>query len=243
MSVFAKKTYEEQEWISLADLMSGLMLLFLAIAVFFMVSLGRGFEDVQTGETNLRDSLNAAMTPEILAAWVADFNDSTFTVTFLDQDLLFESGSAELQEAFKETLRSFFPIWLGPLIRNEQHGDLIRELSIEGHTSSYWEGLEGVEAYLQNMALSQARALSVLNYVVDLPVSQENWDPWLRERITASGLSSSKIKLTDEGFEDSGQSRRVEFRMITNAEERLRQLFGDDGEFVIGRRNDTQGPR
>jgi outer membrane protein OmpA-like peptidoglycan-associated protein len=180
MSVFGRKTYDEQEWISLADLMSGLM--------------------------------------------------------------LFESGSAELQEAFKERLNSFFPIWLATFTTDERHRDFVREVSVEGHTSSEWEDLEGMPAYLQNMALSQARALSVLNYVIALPISRENWDPWLRERITASGLSSSKIKFTNGGFEDRRQSRRVEFRVITNAEERLRALFDDDGELFIGTRNDTEGP-
>ena len=47
---------------------------------------------------------------------------------------------------------------------------------------------------------------------------------WLRSVLTANGLSSSKLIMQD-GEEDKELSRRVEFRIRTNAEERIGEIL------------------
>jgi len=70
------------------------------------------------------------------------------------------------------------------------------------------------------MRLSQERTRTVLGFVVRLPSVTDVWDSWLRERLTANGLSSSKLVVVG-GVEDRDQSRRVEFRIRTDAEEQM----------------------
>jgi outer membrane protein OmpA-like peptidoglycan-associated protein len=93
----------------------------------------------------------------------------------------------------------------------------VQEVRIEGHTSSEWHGdMVGDEAYLRNMDLSQQRTRSVLAYILSLD-SVKSQNEWLKEHVTANGLSSSKL-VVKLGFEDKNASRRVEFRLVTNTE-------------------------
>jgi hypothetical protein len=47
---------------------------------------------------------------------------------------------------------------------------------------------------------------------------------WAKEKITANGLSSSKLILDKDGREDKEASRRVEFRVRTDAEKRIEAI-------------------
>lgn len=72
------------------------------------------------------------------------------------------------------------------------------------------------DAYFKNMALSQDRTRSILQFAMDLPLASRLTE-WAKPLITANGLSSSKLVLNKEGREDAARSRRVEFRLITAA--------------------------
>jgi outer membrane protein OmpA-like peptidoglycan-associated protein len=74
------------------------------------------------------------------------------------------------------------------------------------------------------MELSQARTRSTLAYVLNLPGDREQV-AWLRRFVTANGLSSSRLIMDDEGMEDVARSRRVEFRVRTDAETRLAKIL------------------
>ena len=126
---------------------------------------------------------------------------------YLDYD------KADLKPKFKEILDDFFPRYIAVLNRKE-YKDRIVEIRIEGHTDSKGE-------YFYNMALSQDRTRSVLQYCFDLMTDEQL--VWLKSLITANGLSSSQPILVD-GKEDFKLSRRVEFRVRTNAEKQLEEI-------------------
>jgi hypothetical protein len=64
----------------------------------------------------------------------------------------------------------------------------------------------------------------VLEYVLRLP-SLSAYKTWLISRLTANGLSSSRLRLTSTGEEDREASQRVEFRVRTNAEVRIGEIL------------------
>ena len=43
--------------------------------------------------------------------------------------------------------------------------------------------------------------------------------------VAAVGYSSSRLILTDDGLEDAIRSRRVDFRVVTNAETQIRKIL------------------
>jgi outer membrane protein OmpA-like peptidoglycan-associated protein len=220
--------------------MSGLMLVFLAIAVFFMIQIQNDkgdleniavlYEELQTG---LYEQLQEEFSQD-LAHWNAEIDSTTLSMRFLEREILFEPGRAELNEQFTAILADFFPRYVG-VLTSDEYRDHITEVRIEGHTSSDWIDLVGLEAYEANMRLSQERTRTVLSYVVRLPGVEDVWDSWLRERLTANGLSSSKLVLVGD-VEDPDRSRRVEFRVRTDAEEQMEAILGriKSGDTVVG---------
>jgi outer membrane protein OmpA-like peptidoglycan-associated protein len=97
---------------------------------------------------------------------------------------------------------------------------VIREIRIEGHTSSEWgPDSSPLDAYFSNMALSQQRTQEVLRYAYGLNAVQQSG--WFRERVAAVGLSSSRLVRDAQGAEDAEASRRVEFSVLTNFEASL----------------------
>jgi outer membrane protein OmpA-like peptidoglycan-associated protein len=75
------------------------------------------------------------------------------------------------------------------------------------------------------MKLSQERTRTTLEYVLQ-NVTVENELGWMRKVITANGLSSSHpvFKANDNNVVDELASQRVEFRIVTNSEERLSKI-------------------
>jgi outer membrane protein OmpA-like peptidoglycan-associated protein len=147
-----------------------------------------------------------------LKTWSATI-DSTLCVRFQEPSMLFDNNEATLKKKFKEILDDFFPRYIAVLSR-DQYKNNIEEIRIEGHTDSNGE-------YFYNMELSQNRTRAVLQYCMGV-MNPEDID-WARSLITANGLSSSH-PIIIEGVEDKDLSRRVEFRVRTNAEKQLEDI-------------------
>ena len=125
---------------------------------------------------------------------------------------------------FAAILADFFPRYLS-ILSSERYRDEIQEVRIEGHTSSAWsQAVNSDDAYLRNMELSQARTRSTLGYVMELAQVAYAKD-WLRQHLTANGLSSSQLIVQQDGSEDADRSRRVEFVVVTDAETRLSTIL------------------
>jgi outer membrane protein OmpA-like peptidoglycan-associated protein len=87
-----------------------------------------------------------------------------------------------------------------------------------------WENAPTERAYFKNMQLSQSRTRTVLEYVLGLPrVSVQ--ETWLKSHLTANGLSSSKTIHLGDGREDVKSSQRVEFRVKTNADDKIAEIL------------------
>ena len=128
---------------------------------------------------------------------------------------MFAFNSANLNPKFKEILDDFFPRYLS-VISSNAYKDNIEEIRIEGHTDS-------TGSYEANMELSQDRTRTVLNHCLIL-VGDDELKQWTTYRITANGLSFSHPILNEDGTENADLSRRVEFRIRTNAEKQLEKI-------------------
>lgn len=220
----------EDHWIPLSDLMTGLMVMFLLIAVCYMVQVEADAERIKTvavAYTDTRDALYEALRKEFspdLPRWHAQLLKEDLTLRFSEPEILFAEGSSELKPAFREILQDFFPRYVR-ILTSPKFRSVISEVRIEGHTSSDWVGTRSSDAaYLHNMELSQARTRSTLLYVLALPRVRGDVD-WLRRLVTANGLSSSRPILDAAGHEDAARSRRVEFKIRTDAETRIAKIL------------------
>ena len=228
--------------LSLGDLMAGLLLIFVLLLSFLMLNLTEKEESLIEKEKRLleivetymklREDLYLDLKREFekdLDRWQAVLNREKISVRFREPEVLFEQGAAEVRLSFEAILEDFFPRYVQILKRPKYIND-IAEIRIEGHTSSEWSTLvSNEEAYILNMKLSQDRTRSVLEYVLQIPQISGNRD-WLKQYLTANGLSSSQL-IFREGAEDEVESRRVEFRVRTNAEKQLDKLLEGNREF------------
>jgi outer membrane protein OmpA-like peptidoglycan-associated protein len=229
---------QEDHWVPLSDLMTGLMMIFLLVAIVYMLQVKRGEEkiieaqnrirDIATHYTDLRGQLLQELSVEFkddLTKWHASIKPD-LTVRFEEPSVQFDTGAAVVKDSFKTILNSFFPRYI-KILRSPKYADAIEEVRIEGHTSSSWKGMAREAAYYENMRLSQERARSVLMYVFAIPTVHENNDllRWILARVTANGLSSARQLFLSDGTEDSVGSQRVEIRVRTSAEDQLSKIL------------------
>lgn len=220
---------EGEHWLSVSDLMSGLMIVFLFIAIAFMrhtQNEKKKIEDVavayQQNQVAIFNELNKEFEKD-LETWKASIDKETLSFQFNSPEVLFDKGSSELNDQFKTILNSFIPRYLNVL---EQFRGSIDEVRIEGHTSSEWDERTSRDiAYFKNMELSQDRTRSVLDYAYFNTLIDGNKQNWIKSSFAAVGLSSSRVKKDGKGIEDAERSRRVSFRVITNADIQIRQIL------------------
>lgn len=224
-----------EHWLSVSDLMAGLMMVFLFVSIALMreamierdkVGIERDkIKDVavayQENQVAIYDALVKEFEPD-LSRWDAEVDRDTLSFNFRSPEVLFATGETNLKPGFRVILDDFFPRYMAVLGRFRSSIDEVR---IEGHTSSIWnEGSTEDEAYFKNMWLSQGRTRAVLAYVHGLPESA-NDRAWIKQRVSAVGFSSSRPVLTEAGGEDRLRSRRVLIRVITNAETQIRKII------------------
>ena len=246
----------EEHWVSISDVMAGLMVIFLFIAISYMVNANRKTERI----TKLRDkienlldayrNLQADLSEDLRVEFEEDLTKEEWR-GYLDMETLsirfkkpFLPGEPNVPESFKNVLSKFFPRYIAILAKPKYKNE-IDEIHIEGHTSSVWKGESKLEkdysredaVYLENMKLSQNRARNVLQYVLrsDRPQIVLNKE-WIKKNLTANGLSSSKLILNPDGTENKEESRRVEFRVVTKSKRLIREIkelmeeFDKEGE-------------
>lgn len=218
-------------WLSVSDLMTGLMVIFLFIAIAYMSKV-RQDESILAKYVDTKKELHAKLVNEFAGdtlKWKMSIGKD-LSMKFNDPTVLFSSGSYQLTDEFKKILDEFLPKYFDILL-NDELKDRIQEVRIEGHTDRaiYYQG--DPDPYLGNVILSQRRSFSVLRYFRNMEVyknysdeDKELLDFWF----TSSGLSYGRALDEDGNYIkeskkeiDPEKSRRVEFRIITNGEDIL----------------------
>lgn len=233
----------EDQWIALSDLMTGLMLIFMLLAIAYMMKAEADAQQIMKYSQQAQaaaekitqvavnhDTVKKQLYEELGMEFKDDFPrwgatlSKDLSIRFENPFILFNRGDNELKEGFKEILTDFFPRYL-KIITSAKYRDSVQEIRIEGHTSSVWStGASPQEAYFKNMELSQARTRTALRYIMELPAVQGDTQ-WLQEYVTANGLSSSQPIYNPDGTENEQMSQRVEFRIRTNAEDEMDNIL------------------
>jgi outer membrane protein OmpA-like peptidoglycan-associated protein len=219
---------EGEHWLSVSDMMSGLMVIFLFIAITYMMQVSEDRNQLveiavtyEKTKVAIYEELQVEFKDD-LKKWNAIIDKESLAVRFQEPDVLFDIGESKVKDKFKVILDDFFPRYikrLKPFVSD------IEEIRIEGHTSSEWSknSVADDETYFKNMALSQNRTRATLEYCLMLPnISDERL--WIKQILTANGLSSSKPILVN-GVEDIVHSRRVEFKVKTNSETQMFKIL------------------
>ncbi|MDE7235918.1 MAG: hypothetical protein K2N45_04775, partial [Helicobacter japonicus] len=163
------------QWISISDMMAGIMMIFLLITVSFMLITQKAQEDLRVQNqklleineamssiakdySDLRQELYEALLKEFgkdLKVWDASIDEDN-TIRFNEPEVLFDIGAKQVKKRFKDILDDFFPRYV-KILALEKFQNSIEEIRIEGHTSQVWFAANTLEErYLGNAELSQA---------------------------------------------------------------------------------------
>lgn len=227
-------------WLSVSDLMTGLMIIFLFVAIAY-ISKVKHQQNELADYVETRDSLHSKLVREFegdTLRWQMSIGRD-LSMKFKNPTVLFAQGSSQLTPGFKEILDEFLPRYFDILIHDSLRSK-IQEIRIEGHTDNVPMPQKDKDPYIANVMLSQERALSVLRYFRSMeafakytPEEQQLMEFWL----TSNGLSYGKAlddngEFTQKSKNDINKqlSRRVEFKIVTNGEEMLEDFVKKNKE-------------
>jgi outer membrane protein OmpA-like peptidoglycan-associated protein len=221
----------QTHWIPLSDLMTGMMLVFMLIAIVYMVRV----QQVATELRDIKGQIYTALDKEFgkdLKKWDAEILPN-LTFRFKNPDALFPKGKAKPTENLKLILDDFFPRYL-KIIKTPKFQDSIKEVLIEGHTDIDYDKLddddvlkmtskEDVKKYMNNMTLSVNRSWMTLSYLFDMVHSNPDDTDFLIKKVHIHAVSSA-YPIIENGQINAEKSRRVELKIITNSDERLEEI-------------------
>lgn len=227
-------------WLSVSDLMTGLMVIFLFVAIAYISRVQKN-QSVLTDYVETKNEMHQKLVQEFAAdtvKWQMSIGKD-LTMKFKNPTVLFATGSYELTPDFKNILDEFLPRYFNILL-NDSLSNKIQEIRIEGHTDDVPIPKYDADPYIANAILSQQRALSVIRYFRNMP-AYKNFTPeqqhLLEFWLTANGLSYGKALDSDGRFTlqsgkpiDKTLSRRVEFRIVTTGDEVLENFVKKNSE-------------
>ena len=182
-------------WMSVSDLMTGLMIIFLFIAIAYMSRVEQNqsvLTDYVETKQKLHDKLVKEFEGDTLKWQMAIGTD--LSMKFNNPTVLFAQGSWDLTPQFKDILNEFLPRYFGILLKDTLRSK-IQEIRLEGHTDNVPFPSLDKDPYVANVILSQRRSLSVLKYFRNMPAYQ-NYSPQQQRLLeywfTSNGLSYGK---------------------------------------------------
>ena len=268
-----KSNDEESNWMSLSDMMTGLMVIFMFVAIAYMLQTQENSKELKAKKDALssqlkqrdimvkklkaaKDALSSefrqrdiifeefkatenALYSELQKEFKDDFKDwkvvldKDLSIKFTNTEVLFRSGESDIRWKFKKILDTFLPRYF-KIILQPKYQDKISEIRIEGHTDPTPFYDYDDDSYISNMILSQKRAVSVLRYFKKNFMNEysEKKKKRLEFLVTANGLSYGRTldddkKLTFESKKriNNNNSRRVEFRIVTNSRQLVKKVL------------------
>jgi outer membrane protein OmpA-like peptidoglycan-associated protein len=234
----------ESNWISFSDIMTGLMVIFMFIAISYIVEVQKKqkerdiiFEEFKATKEQLYAELENEFKDDF-KKWQVEL-DKNLSIKFTNPDVLFESGQTTIRPYFAQILDDFLPRYFNVLLK-EKYKDKISEIRIEGHTDTVAALKYDQDSYIGNIILSQLRSAQVLKYFRNMEyyknLSKKD-EHRLQFWLTANGLSYGRTlddnkQLTALSGKpvNNNFSRRVEFRIITTSENLVEQVLKEIGK-------------
>lgn len=239
-----KTNGNEGNWMSFSDIMTGLMVIFMFIAISYIVEVQKKqqerdiiFEEFKATKEMLYAELEKEFKDDF-KEWKVEL-DKDLSIKFTNPDVLFQSGKSDIRPNFAQILNEFLPRYFNILLQTK-YTDKIAEIRIEGHTDVVPAPQYDSDPYIGNVKLSQLRSAEVLKYFRNMPYYEQlsdSTEQQLQFWITANGLSygrtlDSEKQLTaiSGNLINNEFSRRVEFRIITTSESLIERVLKEIGK-------------
>ena len=144
-------------WMSVSDLMTGLMVIFLFIAIAYMSRVQEN-QNVLVDYVETKAKLHEKLVQEFendASRWQMAIGKD-LSMKFNNPTVLFDLGSHELTPAFKNILDEFLPRYFNILV-NDSLRSKIKEVRIEGHTDDVPFPALDSDPYIANVIFLTSR--------------------------------------------------------------------------------------
>lgn len=212
------------EWISISDMMTGLMMVFLFISVLYISQIKKIANEHYKDKDLIHEALDKEFGKD-LNRWNAELDEKDLVIRFLSPQIMFSPKKSIIKKKYKSILSDFCPRYFRVL---KEFDAKIKEIRIEGHTSKEWHGASQREGYLKNMELSQDRTRSVLRFCTNKKTFSSfglKDKKWIKDKLTANGLSSSRpLCKKRDTVRCRSKNRRVDFRVQVDESRILKKI-------------------
>lgn len=202
---------ETGTWLSIGDLMSGLVMLFALLLVVSLLLISEAADRAKASRIVIIQALEETLKS---AGINANIDQKSGDISILDS-VLFDSGSYDLKPEGVRFLETFVPIYSRALFSDEKTAEQIQFVVIEGHTSAAggWD---------YNMELSLKRANSVSQEISQMIFDGKGA---FRKRLLVSGRGEANA----EQKYNQASDRKVVFRFQFTGDQFLEWFINDSG--------------
>lgn len=197
---------ESSVFLSISDLMSALLMLFVLLLVTVLIKLAKQQEDLAKQQQDITKIIVGELQDKLAANDIeAVVNPETGDVSLRDS-ILFDRNSSVLKPAGKQNLQKLMPIYSQVLFENETIANQVNRVVIEGHTSAYGDADE-------NMRLSLLRSWEVANYTLyKMPFANKEQKQQLEQKIMVAGRGENDATKQGDFAGDRKVTLRLEFK-------------------------------
>jgi hypothetical protein len=215
---------------SVSDIMAGLMVIFLFIAIAYMKKVYDPAENVELSRSHLCKQLRIELEDKLILLGGEIDQENCLLIRF-SEVAKYELAEVTVPKQLISSLQEFIPKYVSVLKDFEaKYPEMIEEIRIAGHTSSENHGSSSdlsFRSYVTNMKISQQRSHNVLETSLEILNEQRpDLREWVQYKLVSNGMSfRNRIKIGDSEVEDAAKSRRVEFVVKLNSYDAVRKIF------------------
>jgi len=199
---------ENPYWISISDLMTGLLIIFILTLSYYILSFSQKTTELAENNikrANILKSIQKALEMQGIKVKV----DLEHGILHLPEGILFDSGKAELKEEGLKLLQKLGPILYEVLTRPE-FVNSVETIFIEGHTDNV---PIHTTRFQSNWELSTQRAINTWRVLLKITPELKSLKNRNNEPLfTCSGYADTRPVASNNTPEGRRENRRIDFR-------------------------------
>ena len=145
---------KNNSWMSFSDLMTGLMVIFMFVAISYILEVQKAEQQRQKVVTDFQDSKSAiykdlrSAFDEEKKEWEMEIGKD-LSIRFTNPQVIFALGKSDVTPTFQKILNDFLPRYFNILLK-EEYRTRIKEIRIEGHTDTLAIYSKSSDPYIGN---------------------------------------------------------------------------------------------
>jgi chemotaxis protein MotB len=209
-----KKTYlhpdEASIWISISDLMSGLLIIFILTLTYYMLSYTEKTHHI-TKTQEIKEKIFAQIKEKMRTEGFTVIIDDKQWVLRMDDKVLFNSCSADIKDE-GESLVKVLGVVMFAVFSVDEYKKSVETVFIEGHTDNVRPGKDCV--FPTNWELSTKRSINTWNALLEGEPGLGNLRNINKERIfSVSGYGETRPIESNESKAGREKNRRIDVRI------------------------------